>query len=101
MSAFLYLAALVAALVGAVVYLDHRWASYARDCEACITRAHADELAAQTDREFNAAVFNLDDDMCPNCVTPWKCNGPHELARLAPVAPVIAFPSQRQAGEQS
>lgn len=17
------------------------------------------------------------DDMCPNCVTPWKCNGPH------------------------
>jgi hypothetical protein len=19
------------------------------------------------------------DDMCPNCVTPWKCNGPHEL----------------------
>lgn len=21
----------------------------------------------------------LDDEgMCPNCVTPWKCNGPHE-----------------------
>lgn len=19
----------------------------------------------------------LADDMCPNCVTPWKCNGPH------------------------
>lgn len=19
-----------------------------------------------------------EDDMCPNCVTPWKCNGPHE-----------------------
>jgi hypothetical protein len=19
----------------------------------------------------------IDDDMCPNCVTPWKCNGPH------------------------
>jgi len=18
-----------------------------------------------------------DEDMCPNCVTPWKCNGPH------------------------
>jgi hypothetical protein len=18
-----------------------------------------------------------EDDMCPNCVTPWKCNGPH------------------------
>lgn len=21
----------------------------------------------------------LEDDMCPNCVTPWKCNGPHLL----------------------
>jgi hypothetical protein len=20
-----------------------------------------------------------EDDMCPNCVTPWKCNGPHLL----------------------
>ena len=20
---------------------------------------------------------DFDDDMCPNCVTPWKCNGPH------------------------
>jgi len=19
----------------------------------------------------------MDDDMCPNCLTPWKCNGPH------------------------
>ena len=19
------------------------------------------------------------DDMCPNCVTPWKCNGPHNV----------------------
>lgn len=22
-------------------------------------------------------VFDEADDMCPNCVTPWKCNGPH------------------------
>jgi hypothetical protein len=20
-----------------------------------------------------------DDALCPNCVTPWKCNGPHEV----------------------
>jgi hypothetical protein len=20
-----------------------------------------------------------EEDMCPNCVTPWKCNGPHIL----------------------
>lgn len=25
-------------------------------------------------------------DMCPNCVTPWKCNGPHEAA--PPAAPL-------------
>lgn len=24
------------------------------------------------DRDFDEA-----DGMCPNCVTPWKCNGPH------------------------
>lgn len=24
-----------------------------------------------------ATVFDEADDMCPNCVTPWKCNGPH------------------------
>ena len=22
---------------------------------------------------------DLEDEMCPNCVTPWKCNGPHIL----------------------
>jgi hypothetical protein len=21
--------------------------------------------------------LDLEDEMCPNCVTPWKCNGPH------------------------
>jgi len=25
----------------------------------------------------------LDDDMCPNCISPWKCNGPHIGARPA------------------
>lgn len=23
--------------------------------------------------------FDLENEMCPNCVTPWKCNGPHIL----------------------
>lgn len=23
------------------------------------------------------APTNSQEDMCPNCVTPWKCNGPH------------------------
>jgi len=32
------------------------------------------------------AITVQEDDMCPNCVTPWKCNGPHELAQDAPDA---------------
>ena len=24
-------------------------------------------------------VEDYTDHMCPNCVTPWKCNGPHSL----------------------
>ena len=27
-----------------------------------------------------------EDDMCPNCVTPWKCNGPHLLPPAASVS---------------
>ena len=27
----------------------------------------------------DAADEPTDNGMCPNCVTPWKCNGPHEL----------------------
>lgn len=27
-----------------------------------------------------------DSGMCPNCVTPWKCNGPHELTPTAEVS---------------
>ena len=23
------------------------------------------------------SIAPLVEDMCPNCVTPWKCNGPH------------------------
>jgi hypothetical protein len=30
------------------------------------------------DYDPNSAVTDEDvDEMCPNCVTPWKCNGPH------------------------
>lgn len=29
-------------------------------------------------------VLGDEDDMCPNCVTPWKCNGPHRPCRGAP-----------------
>lgn len=30
------------------------------------------------------AASGGEDDMCPNCVTPWKCNGPHALPPSAP-----------------
>ena len=29
-----------------------------------------------------------DPEMCPNCVTPWKCNGPHEFPAATSEAPV-------------
>jgi hypothetical protein len=28
-------------------------------------------------RQRPAPIEPEDDYMCPNCVTPWKCNGPH------------------------
>lgn len=27
------------------------------------------------------ASAGIADDLCPNCVTPWKCNGPHLTRR--------------------
>ena len=56
-----------------------------------MTRPTAAALAAMTNAEFEAwvrAEFDPDpltpptgwdevDGMCPNCITPWKCNGPH------------------------
>lgn len=29
-------------------------------------------------------VYDDTDDMCPNCVTPWKCNGPHLTTEQRP-----------------
>lgn len=38
-----------------------------------------EELLAQIDElsegEFEAVTLP---EMCPNCVTPWRCNGPHQ-----------------------
>lgn len=31
-----------------------------------------------------SAASGGEDGMCPNCVTPWKCNGPHALPPSAP-----------------
>ena len=39
---------------------------------------YVDELADIVDNflAYQEAIF-LEETMCPNCVTPWKCNGPH------------------------
>jgi hypothetical protein len=41
---------------------------------------------------------NPDDEwMCPNCVTPWKCNGPHSdgrescISHLEPIERMVRF----------
>lgn len=38
------------------------------------------------------------DDMCPNCVTPWKCNGPHIPFPIVP-APVETTPVEGASDE--
>lgn len=35
------------------------------------------ELRAKVEALPGYPVFADDEYMCPNCVTPWKCNGPH------------------------
>ena len=34
-----------------------------------------------------AVVWDEADNMCPNCVTPWKCNGPHLSEQTAAAKP--------------
>ena len=60
--------------------------------------AHRQDLAearAEALRRVEAAVrglpttptYDYEDesaDMCPNCVTPWKCNGPHDPPERTP-----------------
>ena len=47
--------------------------------EAWVERAQ-EKIAAME------AASGGEDDMCPNCVTPWKCNGPHESTGGASVS---------------
>jgi hypothetical protein len=38
---------------------------------------HAPQSQAQQQSGLHTPAAAAPDDMCPNCVTPWKCNGPH------------------------
>jgi uncharacterized protein (DUF2267 family) len=57
-----------------------------------MTNEQADKLGAELHAWLRAhiaaapAASGGDGDMCPNCVTPWKCNGPHEAPSGASVS---------------
>jgi hypothetical protein len=53
----------------------HKWVNLSID-----TPAFAAAIAAAYEQESGLDIQEA--DMCPNCVTPWKCNGPH----LSPAA---------------
>ena len=45
--------------------------------EPCLGCGFTDQHSLKCPMILNAGT---DDYMCPNCTTPWKCNGPHEPA---------------------
>jgi|GEM_PF-4308996 len=53
----------------------------AEACPMCGRRpnAHLRRLLAvlRGGRSIPTSEYDEADNMCPNCVTPWKCNGPH------------------------
>ena len=70
---------------------------YARDYAAMLAAAPAasgvdtstnEAWAARAQEKIAAmeAATGGEDDMCPNCVTPWKCNGSHESTGGASVS---------------
>lgn len=42
--------------------------------EGTLTEKEYPPIANGEDLDY---AFDIADNMCPNCVTPWKCNGPH------------------------
>ncbi len=50
--------------------IKSEWAQYYRDKGAAAERAR---IVAWTE----TLTFDHTDQMCPNCCTPWTCNGPH------------------------
>jgi hypothetical protein len=70
---------------------------------AAVSSWHTWEAAMQ--HSARAALAQPSDDgMCPNCVTPWKCNGPHIAPAPQrtdePVAQVVTIAQGRNAGKQ-
>ena len=55
------------------------------DIEAEAVAAERVRIAAAMARLRGHDCWDEADSMCPNCVTPWKCNGPHESPERDPM----------------
>lgn len=48
-----------------------------------IQNAADNSIGFAMDTEYRLKTLPEVDEMCPNCVTPWKCNGPHTIEEQA------------------
>jgi hypothetical protein len=74
----------------------HPWGQCDNACPACGGYGDGPESCTCSRDEpvgINQGSHGHPDQMCPNCVTPWKCNGPHipqsgseSRAEIAPTA---------------
>lgn len=71
------LAGIVIFVVTAVVVLRELLPIYCFPWESGV-QARGDGVGTARDGQWR----DLDAEMCPNCVTPWKCNGPHVFGAL-------------------
>ena len=77
-------------------------AGYIQGHDATVEGRYADPSDAAQDYVRTLLVPAVDEraassepEMCPNCVTPWKCNGPHEFPQAASSEAAVAFDAER------
>ena len=75
--------------------IDAFEAGYIQGHDATVEGRYADPSDAAQDYVRTLLAPAVDEraassepEMCPNCVTPWKCNGPHEFPAATSEAPV-------------
>ena len=82
--------------------IDAFEAGYIQGHDATVEGRYADPSDAAQDYVRTLLVPAVDEraassepEMCPNCVTPWKCNGPHEFPQAASSEAAVAFDAER------
>ena len=77
-------------------------AGYSQGHDATVEGRYADPSDAAQDYVRTLLAPAVDEraassepEMCPNCVTPWKCNGPHEFPQAASSEAAVAFDAER------